>query len=296
MRKVSRFRAFVDVLRWRRIPVRDAAGRVKLVRVSSRPFRITLGRALLGLIWVAIAAGGGMAAGKRGGALAGTGTALLVLVGPYIFSTLDRFKETGRAHVRRKLLKDRCPWCDRLLLEAKEDNLRRCRCKGSWWDVPGIEPGTSARKHTEHVLAINIAVFLGGLGLGFFQFGCLSSGEWGKRLAGAIFVLVFGAGAGSAVGGKGADWRVAGIAVGTVPFILGILWLRGANADAGAAMVVAGLVTGAATMAGTRLGASLRTREVRRGIGRICADCGYNMRALEPGDPCPECGSRVRVR
>jgi hypothetical protein len=295
MRKVGRFRALVDVLRWRRIPVREAGGRIKFVRAGGG-LKIRLWTVILGLLWALMAVGAGLAMRKHG-VVAGVATGLLMLVAPYFFATLDRFKDAGRAHVRRGIGLDRCPWCTRLLPPAGEDHRRTCRrCAATWWDVPDLEPGLSPRKHGEHVLAMNIAAALFGLALGWVLVMGSGSGTWKSRLIGDGIVLFIVTGFAAVAGRNGVLWQVAAPAVGVVPMVLGLFWMRGADAWAGVLMFCAGGAGLVLVALASRAGWRRRRRRVQLLAGRVCARCGYDMRALAIGDKCPECGSRYRIR
>jgi hypothetical protein len=154
----------------------------------------------------------------------------------------------------------------------------------------------SPRKHSEHVLALNIAGTLLGLFLGWMLVMFSGSGPWKGRLLADGVILFIVTGASAVAGRNGLRWRVAAPAVGLVPMVLGMLWMGGADAWAGVLMFCVGALGAGLAGLSSRSGWRGRGRRVQLLAGRMCARCGYDMRALAIGDRCPECGSKHRVR
>ena len=204
----------------------------------------------------------------------------------------------GAKHRRKSMVHaGLCPWCGRHLGEADTEYVRRCSCGGEWWDAPGLTPSESPVRYRHHVLATSLAlglfaVFQGtmaafpawsgspvkeALGCGGVSFmllliasawGVSSGAVWWCSLAGAAPAFV-GAAASLVVGRSGEPLVV----------LLGLSGL----------MAVGGLL-------GSAVGRWVRPREVMVGVGRVCAECGYDLRGVARGRVCPECGSAKRVR
>lgn len=281
-----------------RVPIQDATGRRRFVSRARTPDARTP-RLYRRLLVVSLVTGAGALAaclaknkGWESSSIVGVAVfAVITIMGVLVSHFADPSK-----HIRFWLAKSVCPWCFSVLPQADLDDRKRCvRCRGQWWDVPGLSRGDSIKTQREHRISVSVLAAMSGLVAGFVLFGAASSGPWRTHTSQEAAIIgafaVFGLGWGAA----GAEQWTIGVSAAVVPVGLGLFWLRGANAENGMVMIIAGAVLGCCGGGAAWLVRRAVPRRLRRGRGRVCAACGYDLRWTRAGRPCPECGSNTRL-
>jgi hypothetical protein len=287
-----RWRVFVELARGRRMPLRDARGKLALVpcELPARKARLVVWLAIIG-----VAGGTAILLVKDGWLLVLVCAAVLALYYPIIVR--EAMIDLATARIRYRVRRGCCPWCNGELTPASESERRRClSCSAEWWDVLGVQPGVAPKDQKEHVVAIGIGMGLVGLVVGAVGLGPVPTDPWGVVFIWVGVALVVWFLGSIAAGHARTPWWV--LLSSAIPgTIYGLVLLSGSGHTTRAeALLVASCLFGAVGAAGARLGHRRIRRDIREREGRACAGCGYDMRACEPGDVCPECQSPWRVR
>lgn len=279
---------------WRALPVRDARGRWGLVGLVNLELQRRAKRELAaGAAAVALLSVVSVVAGWRWGPL----FIVPLLAMLYAISTKDRLLPMAKEHRRSCVRTDRCAWCNGALDTSDFEGRRRCtQCEAHWWDVAGIEAGTSPRQHRRRRTGATIGAALVGLLLGGFVLVGLREGVSVGSIIWCSLMFVIGWSTSVAYSRNFAHPLVETMAIAVWPVVAGGMRIMDGSWEGGSIVVGGGLLAAYLAFIGGERGARLRPRDVLQGVGRECAQCGYDLRSLGAGVCCPECGSNLRVR
>jgi hypothetical protein len=283
---------FIELARGRRMPLRDARGKIALVpcELPNRKARRVAWLVIGGLPTIA------MAIFLKDGWIVSSIVAVSLLLS-YPFLVKEAMGDIAKERIVYRIRRGYCPWCNGELTPAADNELRRCRsCKAEWWDAVGIQPGISPKTQREHVLAIGIAAALSGIFFGFMGVGPIPTDPWKAVFIWEAVVLSIWLIASAFLARAHAPWWTMLFAA-APPAVWAIMLLSGrGHTLRGEALLIAALAFGTVGVLGGRFGRRFIRRDVRLHEGRLCAACGYDLRGCELGDPCPECQSPLRVR
>jgi hypothetical protein len=281
-------------LRGRTIRLHDAQGRLSILPIDHATMRVYARHELWTVGAVVLLGSAGLLFFKVYVVLP---FFCLGVFGVLVLSARSRAFPFAREFARAAISNDACPICAAPLYDRTDRMQRRCMsCHGVWWDVPGIEAGTSPRQHVRRRVGYTFVAVVGGLLYAAWGFGVARVANPECSLVGFLFLAALCFATAEMVVRNFVYPLVLPSIVALGPLVLILQQTStGVLNRLPLSLAIAAALVGV-TYLGARRGLAKRPKDILVGRGHTCADCTYDLTATAEGHPCPECGSSRRIR